>query len=437
MTRASFSDLLASATALLFIVYLTRNVAAIGSGGTLNILLGLIFFLAICFFGSSIFKGTVFVRLELFAIILFLIWFFYRVQTDTRDSELLWSLSFGTTGGLITFYFLGIIIAGCLGIEPASRSISTAKLVFALLTACFIYLWLDFLPRIRADIFYLDNIKGEYQRSGNFLSIMFILYSFCFITLFTNRSLLWRSLQQLPMLLLYAIVSCSVVLLCQLIGSNSATGMTLGVSLITALIVIAWPQLNSKVSGEKGQVIEDANLPLVLLRIIVFLFWCAYVLTLSLMLLELATGLSPLNLNLFNFGAGGIPSLTNRLQLFDYSGLQQLSYAPIFGNFRVGEILTGEIGRHIHSFFPNIFSKLGGLGLLIMISIVIITGCRQILDLHAGSTSSSSYKEKAQSGFKLFGFLYVLFFANLSTDVSWSVFWFSLGFMGQAIIIKN
>ena len=80
-----------------------------------------------------------------------------------------------------------------------------------------------FLPRIRADIFYLDNIKGEYQRSGNFLSIMYILYSFCFITLFTNRSLLWRSLQQLPMLLLYAIVSCSVVLLCQLIGSNSAT----------------------------------------------------------------------------------------------------------------------------------------------------------------------------------------------------------------------
>ena len=51
--------------------------------------------------------------------------------------------------------------------------------------------------------------------------------------------------------------------------------MTLGVSLIAALIVIAWPQLNSKVSGEKGQVIEDANLPLVLLRIIVFLFWCA------------------------------------------------------------------------------------------------------------------------------------------------------------------
>ena len=83
MTRASFSDLLASATALLFIVYLTRNVAAIGSGGTLNILLGLIFFWRYVFSAPVFSKALFFVRLELFAIILFLIWFFYRVQTDT------------------------------------------------------------------------------------------------------------------------------------------------------------------------------------------------------------------------------------------------------------------------------------------------------------------------------------------------------------------
>ena len=437
MTRASLTDLLASATALLFAVYFARNIAAIGSGGTLNILLGAIFFLAICFFSSSIIKGTLFIRLELCAVILFLIWFFYRVHTDTRDSELLWSLSFGTTGGLITFYLLGIIIAGCLGIESASRSAARAKLVFALLTGCFIYLWLEFLPRIRADIFYLDNIKGEYQRAGNFLSIMFILYSFCFITLFCNRSLLWHSLQQIPLLFLYSMISLSAAVLGQLIGSNSATGMTLGVSLITALIVIAWPRLNNEFSGEMDHVTEDANLPLILLRIIVFLFLGVYVVTLILMLCELTIGFSPLSLNFFNFGAGGMPSLTNRLQLFDYSGLQQLSYAPIFGNFRVAEEVTGETGLYIHSFFPNIFSKLGGLGLLIMISIVIITGCRQILDLHSRSTGGSGFREKAQSGFRLIGFLYVLFFANLSTDVSWSVFWFSLGFLGQAIVIKN
>ena len=158
------------------------------------------------------------------------------MQTDTRDSELLWSLSFGTTGGLITFLFSGNYYCGGLGIEPASRSISTACFcssngVLHLSLAGF------FAKNTGGHFSILDNIKGEYQRSGNFLSIMFILYSFCFITLFTNRSLLWRSLQQLPMLLLYAIVSCSVVLLCQLIGSNSATGMTLGVSLITALIM--------------------------------------------------------------------------------------------------------------------------------------------------------------------------------------------------------
>ena len=87
------------------------------------------------------------------------------------------------------------------------------------------------------------------------------------------------------------------------------------------------------------------------------------------------------------------------------------------GNFRVGEILTGEIGRHIHSFFPNIFSKLGGLGLLIMISIVIITGCRQILDLHAGSTSGSSYKEKAQSDLSYSGF-YTSYFSQIFRQMS-------------------
>ena len=437
MIRVSLTDLFASITALLFIAYFAENVAAIGAGGTLNILLGVIFLLALYLFGSCIIRGTLFIRLELFAVILFLIWFFYRVHKDTGDSELLWSLSFGTTGGLITFYLLGIIIASCIRVRSGLRPTFTANIVFALLTAAFFYLWLEFVPRIRADIFYLDDINGEYQRAGNFLSIMFMVYSFCFFTLFNDGSLLWRSLKNISLLFLYALVTFSVVLLGQLIGSNSATGMTLGLGLITLLVVIGAPPKKNESKDEKDQFHEDAYLPFMLLRIVVFLFLSIYLLILILMLLELLLGLSPLGLNLFNFGGGEIPSLVSRLQLLNYSGLQQLSYAPILGNFGVAEEVTGEAGLFIHSFFPNIFSKLGGLGLLIMISIVIFTSCRQILALNARNTIGSNFGKKAQSGFSLFGFLYVLFFANLSTDVSWSVFWFSLGFLGQAIVIKD
>ena len=159
------------------------------------------------------------------------------------------------------------------------RPTFTANIVFALLTAAFFYLWLEFVPRIRADIFYLDDINGEYQRAGNFLSIMFMVYSFCFFTLFNDGSLLWRSLKNISLLFLYALVTFSVVLLGQLIGSNSATGMTLGLGLITLLVVIGAPPKKNESKDEKDQFHEDAYLPFMLLRIVVFLFLSIYLIS--------------------------------------------------------------------------------------------------------------------------------------------------------------
>lgn len=416
-----------------FLAYLNANIVNVGEMGTaLPLLAVYVGFSAVIFFVLWL-QRRLYIRFSLFFFLLLITWVATRVIIDLGDLEYLKQITVATTGGMLLFYLLGAFW----GISYQNVLVSSEKRFFLKFSVCFflcLMIWMLYIfsERLHPQLFYLLGVDGSYQRSGNFLSISFIVVSFIYLTLVVQRiGSKVSGLGGFFWLFIYTSSTVMALVGSQLFGSNSATAVILGVYLITLVVSLILPR--------KGIWLSYLEQKLALpwsKRLVKHLSFMALVgLALFAGLLVLVIGVTDFDvtsLRLLGFGSGTNTSLLSRIEILLETGANQLGYAPFLGNMNVAYLTTGNAGLTLHSFFPYVMANLGLVGLLIVLALFVSV----LLQLYhetkqAKYTGLYAYQLNMVALYSIFLFLYVLFFANLSTGIEWPVLWFALGFVSK------
>jgi multisubunit Na+/H+ antiporter MnhC subunit len=118
-----------------------------------------------------------------------IVWFIFRIIYDTGDTYFLKQVTIASTGGILLFYTMGFFSSFVLEIFQPNNKLYHKKYISPLFIALIIqfiiifslfFMFYNFIKRLRSDIFYITDVQGMYQRTGNYLSIIFILYSTIF-----------------------------------------------------------------------------------------------------------------------------------------------------------------------------------------------------------------------------------------------------------------
>lgn len=440
--RIKYSSLLTAlallqATSLLF--YLNVNIVNVGAMGTALPVL-------VAYVGLSVFLVTflwlqkiLYVRLHLFLFFLLVAWIAFRIVVDMGDMEYLKQITIATTGGILLFYVSGALLgASYQNVVMKSKKAKLENLILFLFFCFMIWMLYEFSQRLHSRLFYLTDLDGAYQRPGNFLSISFIVASYFYLLIVLKRAGIQVSaLSGFFWLVIYTLSALMALVGSQLFGSNSATAVIMGVYLITLVMALIVPRKRLWLSYLK----RNLALPWSK-RLINRLFFMALIgllfFVIVLIIVVSVTGFDITNLRLLGFGSVTNTSIQSRIEILTKFGETQLSYAPLFGNINVAYLTTGNAGRTLHSFFPYVMANLGLVGL----SVVLTLFSTVLMQLYKGGKIKAgggiaSYQENMIAIYSIFVLLYLIFFANLATGVSWAVLWFTLGFISKPFGFKQ
>jgi hypothetical protein len=427
--------ILAQITAILLYFNLNINNFT-GFGTSLEVL--------VAFFGLSgvilIFlwlQKSFYFRLHFFVFVVFLGWIIIRNIIDIAELKSITSITIETNDGILLFYLIGAFFnITYVWLQEKTKNITIQKLILLIYLTTIIYTLLIMLERRREDIFLISDFNYDYQRSGNFNSISFIIASAVFISLMSKSiGVNTKKLESLIWFSLYSIVSIAAIVSSQLIGSNSATAVISGVYIITVNtnLMIHKRNLYRLYDGRKftlhfTKIIKSTILNLILACI--FLCISIYFVIYSLF------DYSILNILLLGFGSGNNTSLTSRFDILVNNGLEQMSYAPLLGNTNV-TYLTGNESQVLHSFFPFILANLGILGLIIIFTFFFLIYLQLYNRVQQELCSAGSIGNAFTQLYLSLILSLILFIANLATGVSWSVIWFAVGFISQPFGFKR
>lgn len=431
--------LLACLQLIAILVYLNANTVNVGELGTALPLLAGYIGLSCLLIVMIWLQKSLYIRYHLLLFLLFIVWIALRVVVDLGDIGFLKQITVATTGGMVLFYVVGAFLGVSYhSIFKQSKSLVVEKfilIVFAMLIAWMLY---NFSQRLHTRLFYLEDVDGSYQRPGNFLSISFITASFIYLHLVLKRigkaagvlsSFFWLGL--------YTATTLMALVASQLFGSNSATAVILGVYLITLVMTL----IVSRKTIWLNYLKQKLSLPLSkrLVKQLVLMAVLGLVLFVTLLVVVInVTGFDITSMRLLGFGTGSNSSLLTRIEILAETGANQLSYAPVFGNMNVAYLTTGNAGRTLHSFFPYVMANLGLVGLVIVLALFVNVIMQLLRESKKASEKSLySYQSNMIGLYSLFVFLYILFFANLATGVSWAVLWFTLGFISKPFGFKK
>ncbi|GAA3706795.1 hypothetical protein GCM10022421_12380 [Oceanisphaera sediminis] len=404
-------------------------------GAALPLLIG---FVALA--GGTIFLqgacGLISVRLHFFIFLLLVVWVSLKVVIDLGDLEYLKQITVATTGGILLFFFVGAFVRLSLEriTEPESKFIF-AKLALFVFFMISMVVFTSYQGRLldRDDIFYIEGVDGNYQRPGNFLIMLFIMTSFVYLTIVTsvqgqkNTSIVFW-------LFIYSVGLFFYLISSQMIGSNAATANLTAVYLMT--VVISFLAFNNKLRNAflAGKLtIPNSK------KILKFIVTFSVVAVLSVLIFSIvALRLSGFDLNktnLFGFGAGEITSVTSRLDILLESGVEQMGYAPFLGNTNVAYLTTGNPGKTLHSFLPNVMAELGLVGLLLVVLLFFFV----LRDLY----NKSKLAKVNQVGFQsvvvnmwlFFLLIFLLLYSNIAVGIYWAVMWFFIGFASEPLFL--
>ncbi|EOE6382500.1 hypothetical protein [Vibrio cholerae] len=415
------------------LLYLNANIVNVGDMGVaLHLLIGFVGLTGLLFAMFWV-KKNLYFRIHFFFFLLLMLWMAFRIVFDLNDLEYLKQLTVATTGGILLFYIIGASLGLTRHCLVSLRSdIKIEK--YIILLFCFLSVWMlyNFSQRLHDSLFYLKDVDGSYQRPGNFLSISFIVVSFAYLNLVLKyiaqgatilARFLWFSVYTLSTLM--ALVGS------QLFGSNSATAVILGVYLIALVMSLITPKKTVWLSYLKHKLALPWSKLLMKHLSLMALVGLAILVGILVLIISM-TGFDITSLRLLGFGSGSNTSLLSRVDILLETGANQLSYAPFLGNMNVAYLTTGNAGTTLHSFFPYVVANLGLVGLLIVLAIftsVLLQLYRETKQ--AMHTGLYGYQLNMLALYSIFVFLYILFFANLATGVSWPVLWFTLGFISK------
>ena len=310
-----------------------------------------------------------------------------------------------------------------LTIQLTSKKV-LSQIFYASVIATFLLFFL-MLGRVREDLFLLENINGEYQRVGNFLAMFFIILSKIWIitiNMSSNKKLLIYKAYIFN--LTYLSVFIVLLVLSQLIQSNSATALILGIGTFALFLKFLNFESSSKYSSFTKFFVS---------RLIYFVFIVFSSAAIIILLVSISLGINFFHINLFNFGNGGIPSLDSRLKLLSEHALEQIAYAPWFGAYNISEIITGKDGNYPHSLLLSAMAKLGVFGFVLFLASFFVTLSQTV-------QVRKRYDQKLHFVSRFYGFgvlLFVFALGSMTVDLSWSVYWFALGFIGKNLVIYD
>lgn len=441
LTLSKSSSLLKVITILQVItllIYLNANIVNVGEMGTaLPLLIGFVSLSVVSFLMRSL-SENIYVRIHLAFFLLLMSWIALRVILDLNDLEYLKQITVATTGGMLLFYVLGSLLGLSYHTTFSYRSeLVLEKLVVSLFFLLVVWMLYNFSHRLHDTLFYLEGVDGNYQRSGNFLSISFVLVSFSYISLVLKRTRNHRYFKiDVFWLAIYTLSTILSLISSQLFGSNSATAVILGIYLITLVMAIIIPQKNLWLSYLRHQLALPWSKRLFRYLILMALVGLAFFVGILTLIISLAD-FDITSIRLLGFGSGNNTSLQSRIDILMETGANQLGYAPFLGNMNVAYLRTGNAGETLHSFLPYVMANLGLVGVTIVITLFASVFYQIYRDSKwVGACEPNRYGSQMIAIYSVFILLYILLFANLATGVSWAVLWFTLGFISKPFGFK-
>lgn len=300
------------------------------------------------------------------------------------------------------------------------------------------------LSNIRDDFYLITNTGNFYQMAGYFLSIIFLVYSFLMVFLFSIEEKMSK-IQSFWIFSTYVIFSVLAVFLVQLIGSNTGLINILGLLLANLTFYIL---INLKINNTLKNI--EINFKVLffskLTKKILFSIIISIVIILCLFLIvTYMFNLELYKFRIFGLGEVGINSIgekefihnplvttsvTSRIDLFD-NFIIHFSSNPIFGNMYIDYLTTGP-GTYVHSFPFSIISHLGIVGFTLF-SLYVIFAVKEMFN----NTNSNKYFENLWKFYSIMVFSGFLLIATVGTFFVYIVIWFLMGMIFLPIDLKR
>ena len=424
--------------------YLFANLKNLTDGSIVLWVLVINIFFATFLIINLLFSFKPYTKVSFLFLLLFFLYFIFRISLDFADLKILKAYTVATSGGIILFYFLGF--SSRLAIENSFCLYFSAKHKFIfnlslLLGFCFfsffvIGAFLNFLSLLREDVLLIKDLDGMYQRAGDFVSIFFL-----YISVLYNYYLIYEKHQNkrfffhIIRILYYTLIIIGIWL-SQMIGSNKATVLLIGILILS--ISIDFMNSFRKYLHYSSHILITGFKSKILYRIIAYILISTFLTFLVFSVILFFYNIDISQLRIFGFDRLEITSLSSREKLREVF-LEQFFHSPFFGNMNVGNFTTSQ-GSHAHSFILTLLSHLGLIGFIIFISYLYLT-LKEFFTLKNINFNFTEYnKLYFYNNIKIFSFFLffgVFFIASIGTFITWTPLWFVLGLIFPPIQFKK
>lgn len=360
----------------------------------------------------------------------FFIYLATKFYVESENTYLTRQIMFGTNGGVVFAFFMGLIVSQALSAIYDLRNDTRSNTVLYLLTIIYALIVLGFALQtfvahqstVLADRFIVEEIEG-YQRVGDLFSMQFLSLTslVCVMAVTSKRKGFSGTL--FPTFLL--LIICGMyALTSQLLGSNKGFVIPIGISLVFVAVMLA--------DSSPERRTRRTSILNILLSGLVFKLLMACLLALGTFALFGFTLLQTLGLEtaafrITGYGTGEVTSLTARNYLFTQNFYQHWMYSPIFGNTRVELETTGR-GTYIHSTL-SILTHLGLVGFVIFVGVLVSVYLE--ISHSFKSKYSSIFGDQKYGLYRLLSLFAVLMMGLFSAFYTWMPLWFALGLYGN------
>lgn len=314
------------------------------------------------------------------ALVIFFVFFSYRLGVDLESWAKLKAGTIGTTGGVVLFYLLGSLVSLT---TYSSDNVAKIKYIFPLVfclisTISAVSLFVHYSKDLVAGRFLASGIDGMYQRAGSLIVCSKLLFFCCYLLAVMRLKKRFSKVLMFFVAAMNSLFMCGVAIL---IGSNIATVSSFGVFLAEILalrLFIGRRRHYGNLLKARARVeIYKAVMSISLLVLLLICFLVAY----------LDFDLS--QIRLFSSGTWEIRSLSTRLELLS-NFIVQFSVSPFHGFLESDTVTTGR-GTYAHSFVLSLLSHLGVIGFCLFMCFLVgaltAFGKRPLF----GSTNTTNY----------------------------------------------
>ncbi len=428
---------------ILFDFYLKENIIETGGEGgvALPFLLVVIILGAVLSVWRAFTSPVLHIKHSTFFLVLFGAYLVFRLGVDTGSVGEIKAYVLGTTGGTLLFYTLGMMMAITIGqifdYGAQSKSYRTFLalgfiLYMAVSFGSLLTLFFELYARLRSDIYLISDINGNYQRSGDFLVIVFLVLSTLYAHVIAlNQGLSSKMYKFLsPVFFVtylgYGFLSMAIA---QMIGSNKAAVVIVG--LILTLVIMCFLIFFRRV--KRYLACQQLSISRVVWGVVGRrIFFIVMVGGAFLIIMAIALEIDLSSTRIGGFGDGEISSITSRVNLL-INFISQFAYSPIFGNMTVDALTTGP-GSYVHSFLISTLTHLGIVGFILIVSYLILAYRERFkFKQYNSNRPEQCLVNNILNLYSMMAFSVILLIGIVGTFFTWATIWFAMGLLIVAV----